>query len=376
MEENFYKKNIDLSERQSRQTVTIADTLLEKGLLRNYTGDECKILLYLFTHRRKENIAEIELPLAAAGLGIEMDSLKKSLNSLIDKKVLKTEASQNSKFLTYRLKLNNLITEVKEKTEIKNEAEVSAQELRRQVIQSKATSESEIAAALISFIPPENRNIHRREEIKGWLNDFELKMLKELIRRVDKWLQREGGGDFMVGSFSYLRKIVQSWYEEEITSYEKLQQQDKLYRETRELAKAYGINAFSSNTAQLKTFQSWLSGEQALSKELALAAIREAVRRKRDGQPSLKYVEDNFINPIKELNINNLADFKRWLQKEMDNNAGEADQRDQKTADKSNSEKKQAKENKKSKNAKQAAKKSKNDYKWKDFFIDFDKYKE
>lgn len=376
MEENFYKKNIDLSERQSRQTVTIADTLLEKGLLRNYTGDECKILLYLFTHRRKENIAEIELPLAAAGLGIEMDSLKKSLNSLIDKKVLKTEASQNSKFLTYRLKLNNLITEVKEKTEIKNEAEVSAQELRRQVIQSKATSESEIAAALISFIPPENRNIHRREEIKGWLNDFELKMLKELIRRVDKWLQREGGGDFMVGSFSYLRKIVQSWYEEEITSYEKLQQQDKLYRETRELAKAYGINAFSSNTAQLKTFQSWLSGEQALSKELALAAIREAVRRKRDGQPSLKYVEDNFINPIKELNINNLADFKRWLQKEMDNNAGEADQRDQKTADKSNSEKKQAKENKKSKNGKKAAKKSKNDYKWKDFFIDFDKYKE
>ena len=376
MEENFYKKNIDLSERQSRQTVTIADTLLEKGLLRNYTGDECKILLYLFTHRRKENIAEIELPLAAAGLGIEMESLKESLNSLIDKKVLKTEASQNSKFLTYRLKLNNLITEVKEKTEIKNEAEVSAQELRRQVIQSKATSESEIAAALISFIPPENRNIHRREEIKGWLNDFELKMLKELIRRVDKWLQREGGGDFMVGSFSYLRKIVQSWYEEEITSYEKLQQQDKLYRETRELAKAYGINAFSSNTAQLKTFQSWLSGEQALSKELALAAIREAVRRKRDGQPSLKYVEDNFINPIKELNINNLADFKRWLQKEMDNNAGEADQRDQKTADKSNSEKKQAKENKKSKNGKKAAKKSKNDYKWKDFFIDFDKYKE
>ena len=374
MEENFYKNNIDLSERQSRQTVTIADTLLEKGLLRNYTGNECKILLYLFTHRRKENIAEIELPLAAAALGIEMKKLEKSLSSLKNKGVIKSKQQKSSELLTYKLELNNLITKLTREEEIENTEEVSAKELRRQVIKSKMLSESEIAAALISFLPPENRNIHRREEIKGWLNDFELKMLKELIRRVDKWLQREGGGDYMAGSFSYLRKIVQSWYEEEITSYEKLQQQDKLYRETRELAKAYGINAFSSNTAQLKTFQSWLSGPQALSKELALAAIREAVRRKRDGQPSLKYIEDNFINPIKELNINNLADFKRWLQKEMDNKAGEADQRDKKSAVQNES--KKNKDKTKSKTSKNKSKKNQDDYKWKDFFIDFDKYKE
>ncbi|ADQ15753.1 DnaD domain protein [Halanaerobium hydrogeniformans] len=372
MEENFYKNNIDLSERQSRQTVTIADTLLEKGLLRNYTGDECKILLYLFTHRRKENIVEIEIPLAAAALGLEIKKLKKSLHSLNNKGVLKSKQNKSSEVLNYKLELNNLMTELTDEEELENYEEVSAKELRRRVIKSQALSKSEIAAALISFLPPDNRNIHRREEIKGWLDDFELKMLKELIRRVDKWLQREGGGDYMVGSFSYLRKIVQSWYEEEITNYEKLQQQDKLYRETRELAKAYGINAFSSNTAQLKTFQNWLSGHQALSKELALAAIREAVRRKRDGQPSLKYIEDNFINPIKELKINNLADFKRWLQKEMDNNSLKADQREKNTADQTEAEQKKDK-NKKSK---EQSKNNQDDYKWKDFFIDFDKYKE
>jgi hypothetical protein len=150
----------------------------------------------------------------------------------------------------------------------------------------------------------------------------------------------------------------------------------KLHRETRELAQAYGINSFSSNTAQLKTFQSWITGEQALSKELALAAIREAVRRKRDGQPSLKYVEDNFINPIKELGINNLGDFKRWLQKEMDHQPADADSRDQNKAKNNDNNKKTKSKKKKSQNKNRNSKDNVEDYKWKDFFIDFDKYKE
>jgi hypothetical protein len=198
-------------------------------------------------------------------------------------------------------------------------------------------------------------------------------MLKELVRRVDKWLKRQGGSDHLQGAYAYLKAIIDNWYQEEITSYEKLQQQDKLHRETKELARAYGIRSFSSNTAQLKTFQSWLTGEQALSKELALAAIREAVRRKRDGQPSLKYVEDNFINPIKELGISNLADFRRWLQKEMDGKAAEADTRDQSD---SKSENENKKKNKSGKSKMNKADEDNDSYKWKDFFIDFDKYKE
>ncbi len=367
MNHNFYKKNIDLSEADSRQLLTLGDSLIEKGFLRNFSGAETKVLLYILTHLKEENEIEIELPLAAGALGMEMDDLKKSISSLSSTGIISKNKADSNNFFSCFLSLEAVLENKTEENKFK-ESSTSGAEVRKQLIKSNSASENEIAAALISFLPPASRNIHRREEIKSWLNDFEAKMLKELVRRVDKWLKRQGGGDHLQGAYAYLKAIIDNWYQEEITSYEKLQEQDRLHRETRELARAYGINSFSSNTAQLKTFQSWLTGEQALSKELALAAIKEAVRRKRDGQPSLKYVEDNFINPIKELGINNLADFRRWLQKEMDGKAAESDSRDQTQN--------QNKKNKKDKKQKQNQDQEKDNYKWKDFFIDFDKYKE
>mgnify|MGYP006279751683 CR=1 FL=1 len=371
MKGNFYKKNIDLSERESRQLLTLGDSLIEKGFLRNFSGNESKTLIYLLTHLKNENKIEIELPLAAGALGLKIKELENYLRNLNQKGIIKnlTEEEENlfSCFLSLKAYLSERI-EDEEKSENQPSAQNGA-EIREQLINSNSASENEIAAALISFLPPANRNIHRREEIKSWLNDFETAMLKELVRRVDKWLKRQGGNDHLQGAYAYLKAIIDSWYKNEITTYEELKKQDKLHRETRELARAYGINSFSSNTAQLKTFQQWLTGEQALSKELALAAIREAVRRKRDGQPSLKYVEDNFINPIKELGIKSLADFRRWLQKEMDHKASEPDKRDK------NSQKSKEKKTK-SKKEKDKSKDNDENYKWKDFFIDFDKYKE
>ncbi len=373
MKHNYYKKNIDLSEAESRQLLTLGDSLIEKGFLRQFSGEQTKVLLYLLTHLKDANEIEIELPLAAGALGMEIGSLKKSLNQLTGTGLIYRQSAEEENFFHCFLNLDAVLTKNDKRTAIEESSNTGA-EVRQQLIKSNSASENEIAAALISFLPPASRNIHRREEIKSWLNDFEPRMLKELVRRVDKWLKRQGGGDHLQGAYAYLKAIIDNWYQEEITTYEKLQEQDKLHRETRELAQAYGIRSFSSNTAQLKTFQSWLTGEQALSKELALAAIKEAVRRKRDGQPSLKYVEDNFINPIKELGINNLADFRRWLQKEMDGKASEADSRDQDNSD--NKDKKQQKTADKSKNKKTDDKNDDSNYKWKDFFIDFDKYKE
>ncbi|MFP4198360.1 MAG: DnaD domain protein [Halanaerobium sp.] len=373
MDNNYYKKTIDLSENESRQLLTLSDSLIEKGFLRQFSGKQTKVLLYLLTHIKEANEIELELPLAAGALGMEIENLKSALKGLAGTGIINRQPTAENNFFRCFLSLEAVLRENKNK-EMVEESSTAGAEIRKQLINSSSASENEIAAALISFLPPASRNIHRREEIKSWLNDFEAQMLKELVRRVDKWLRRQGGGDHLQGAYAYLKAIIDSWYQEEITTYEKLQKQDKLHRETRELARAYGIRSFSSNTAQLKTFQSWLSGEQALSKELALAAIREAVRRKRDGQPSLKYVEDNFINPIKELGINNLADFRRWLQKEMDGKAAEADSRDQ--VDSDNKDKKQQKTANKSKNKKTAEEDDEDSYKWKDFFIDFDKYKE
>lgn len=372
MEYNYYKKSVDLSENESRQLLILGDSMIEKGFLRQFSGKETKVLLYLLTHLKQDNEIEIEIPLAAGALGIEIDDLRELISGMAEIGFISDSPAVGENFFSSYL---NLDTVIKKNKKIKTDANtsVTGSEVRQQLIKSNSASKNEIAAALISFLPPANRNIHRREEIKSWLNDFEVQMLKELVRRVDKWLRRQGGGDHLQGAYAYLKAIIDNWYQEEITSYEDLQQQDKLHRETKELARAYGIRSFSSNTAQLKTFQSWLTGEQALSKELALAAIREAVRRKRDGQPSLKYVEDNFINPIKELGISNLADFRRWLQKEMDQKAADPDSRDQNNSkNKDNNEK----QNKSGKSKVNKNNKDNDNYKWKDFFIDFDKYKE
>ncbi|RCW57370.1 MULTISPECIES: DnaD domain protein [Halanaerobium] len=373
MNTNYYKKTLDLSEADSRQLLTLGDSLIEKGFLRQFSGSETKVLLYLLTHRKEASEIEIELPLAAGALGMEIEFLKSALKGLARTGVINQKPAEENNFFRCFLNLEAVLKK-NENKKVVEESSTAGAEIRKQLINSNSASKNEIAAALISFLPPASRNIHRREEIKSWLNDFEAKMLKELVRRVDKWLKRQGATDHLQGAYAYLKAIIDSWYQEEITTYEKLQQQDKLHRETKELARAYGIRSFSSNTAQLKTFQNWLSGEQALSKELALAAIREAVRRKRDGQPSLKYVEDNFINPIKELGINNLADFRRWLQKEMDGKAAEADSRDQAESD--SGAKKQKTKKDKAKNKKKNEKDDEDSYKWKDFFIDFDKYKE
>lgn len=366
MKHNYYKKNIDLSEAESRQLLTLGDSLIEKGFLRQFSGEETKLLLYLLTHLSKDNKVEIEIPAAAGALGLKIEKLKNCLTQLSAVGIINQQIVAEDNFFSSYLNLEVILENKQKKTKLR-ESSATGSEVRQQLIKSNSASQNEIAAALISFLPPAGRNVHRREEIKSWLNDFEPEMLKELVRRVDKWLRRQGGGDHLPGAYAYLRAIINDWYQKEITSYQKLKEQDKLHRETKELAQAYGIRSFSSNTAQLKTFQSWISGEQALSKELALAAIKEAVRRKRDGQPSLKYVEDNFINPIKELGLNNLADFRRWLQKEMDGQAAAADSRDQAG---SNEKQKQKKKTKKK------VQKEETDYKWKDFFIDFDKYKE
>lgn len=375
MKKNYYKKTIDLSEAESRQLLTLGDSLIEKGFLRQFSGQQTKVLLYLLTHLKEANKIEIQLPLAAGSLGLEMNELKKSLKGLSQLGIINYQKTEKNNLFNCFLNLEAVL-KTESQLEKETETQITGTEVREQLIKSNSASKRELASALISFLPPNNRNLHRREEIKSWLNDFEPQMLKELVRRVDKWLKRQGGNDHLQGAYAYLKAIVNNWYQAEITSYEKLKKQDKLHRETKELARAYGIRSFSSNTAQLKTFQAWLTGEQALSKELALAAIREAVRRKRDGQPSLKYVEDNFINPIKELGINNLADFRRWLQKEMDGQAAQVDQREQKKEKDQSKTKTETKKNDSQKKQRQNNTKADNNYKWKDFFIDFDKYKE
>jgi len=65
----------------------------------------------------------------------------------------------------------------------------------------------------------------------------------------------------------------------------------------------------------METFKNWISGKNGLSFSLAKFAIKEAIKRKKDGQPSLKYIEDNFINPWKKANIKNNEQARKYLNK-------------------------------------------------------------
>src|SRR6056297_2925627 len=156
------------------------------------------------------------------------------------------------------------------------------------------------------------------------VNDFEAKLIKELVRRTYKWVNKNNKNK--KEGFYYVDGIVDDWYSKEIFDYERIKYFDKLYRDTNELAKCYGFkNWHNINKAQMEIFHSWLNDKDGLSLTIAKYAIKEAFRKKSDGQPSLKYIEDNFIIPLKENNTKSKSQAKKVL----NNNSFQAEQTDQ-----------------------------------------------
>jgi hypothetical protein len=63
----------------------------------------------------------------------------------------------------------------------------------------------------------------------------------------------------------------------------------------------------------MEIFYDWLNDENGINLSIAKFAVKEAFKRKSDGQPSLKYIEDNFIIPLKENDIKNIDQAKQVL---------------------------------------------------------------
>ena len=169
-------------------------------------------------------------------------------------------------------------------------------------------SGGELREKLLEFFPgrPGSQAYRQSgEEVERWCKDFPAGLLQELLRRVRKWLGYPQNPHER--AHYYLRAIVSDWYEKGIFSREKLQEYDRLYRETRELARIYGFkNYHQLNPVQLETLQGWLTGTRGLSLEIACWAVRQAVRHKRDGSPSLDYIERNYIKPLKQAGVKNI----------------------------------------------------------------------
>ncbi len=352
-----HKRTISFTGKKASQTVEISGAALESGFFNQLPGNTLIIYLYLLTHQEQENTAVVEKTQLLASLNLDQTEFSKAIDYLEKRGFLSTgHFGSKEHYLEFTL-YPEILKKTTQSNSQKREPEKSSRELRQQVMRAVNTSQEELATALLSFVPANSRNSSLREDIMNWLRDFEARMLQELIRRVDKWQERQGMTSGSPGAFSYLKAIISSWYEEDILTYQDLQEQDKLHRETKELAKTYGIRGGNLSNAQLKTFQSWITGDLALGQELALFAIREAVRRKKDGQPSLKYIEDNFIKPWQEAGIKTVTEAYSWLKKSRQSSPA----KQTKNSDKQQGEK--------------AGGKSVN-YKWQDFYWDYDDFKE
>lgn len=309
------QKKIQLFTGNDKQTIEIGETAIKAGFLKQLPGSTLAIFLYLISQLNDKNYVLTNSTIISNYTSYNVNEIKEGLNYLNKHDIIKIKDEREGNY-SYRIyiyldelslnKENSNHKAVNNKQEFKNN-----RQLRKNTIEKQSVSNSELKKALSSFMQEGEKTVLIRNGIDQWLKDFEQHQIKELIRRVDKWLDRHKGEKEK--AFYYLQGIIDDWYEKEIFTYKRLQHFDKLYRETRELATSYGLKWQNINSSQMEILKNWLVGDQALSVSVAKFAIKEAIKRKSDGQPSLKYIEDNFIKPWQKAGIKNINEAKNHL---------------------------------------------------------------
>ena len=314
---NFLEEQkVKLVANEEKQSLEIGKSAVDAGLFKKFPGSSLAVFLYLLTHLKNENYLELNLNKISSSLACNPAEIKKSLDYMNDNDIIDIERKNKIEFeiVINKKKLNenkenqNILINRKTFNNFKDK-----KRYRIKIIKKENPSLNELKKAIVSFLADDIDYRQFNEEINNWLNDFSKEILQELIRRVNKWLEKQRGKENHNNAFYYLRGIIDDWYNKEIFNLDRLKYFDRLYRETKDLAKVYGIKWRNINPTQLETFKSWLIDDFALSSSLVQYAIKEGVKRKRDGQPSLKYIEDNFINPFKEHDIKNIQEAKQVL---------------------------------------------------------------
>lgn len=305
-------KKIRICCNDEKQSVELGQASIKNGFLKSLPGPSLPVFLYLITHLDNKNSIKTNPTIMAGFLALNRENIKKGIKILVQKNYLELKEKKEGNY-TYKIKMNldkivdNCRYDNKKNNEGQNDNLI---DYRKKVIHKKDLSDSDYKKALISFLPKGIDCSLIEEEIKHWLKDFDKKMIKELIRRVDKWIKNNNKNN--KEGFYYLHGIIDDWYDKKIFDYERLKYFDRMYRETNELAKCFGFkNWYNVSKSQMELFYNWLNNENGLSLKLAKFAIKEAFRRKSDGRPSLKYIEDNFIIPLKENNIKNIKEAKK-----------------------------------------------------------------
>lgn len=305
---------------ESQQSIELSKQTIDAGFFKNLPGPMLSVYLYLVTHigldyslsTNPQKIADC-LPLSTIEIEIALKMLE-TRNFLtitefndIEKQYTISFASPDQEALLATptkiidLKFNQ--SDFQPKTSIID-----------YILKQKAFSEEDLVRAISAMIPAQKLNSSFRQEIEYWFKTFDKEVIKELIRRTDEAWQR----NHELNCQAYMRKIASDWISEQVFTLTELKESDKLYRETRSLIEEFGIERQNEMTrTHWRTISSWINvssdDDFALSSEVAKFAVQTAIMQKSDGRPSLTYIENNFIKPLKEHKIKNTKEAQEFL---------------------------------------------------------------
>lgn len=295
------------------QSIELGRESINNGFLKSLPGPSLPVFIYILTHLDNNNVIKTNPAIIAGFLALDRENTKKGL-TILEKnnyiKINEKRTGNHSHEITVNLKKIDNSCFISNKKE--NTSSEKLMPYRKKIIHENDFDKEDIKKALLSFLPDKIDHSMLIEEIECWIDDFDKKILKELIRRTNKWINNNNKNK--KEGFYYLHGIIDDWYNKGIFVYERLKHFDKMYRETNELAKCYGLKNWHNVTeAQMEIFHDWLNKNEGINLSIAKYAIKEAFKRKSDGQPSLKYIEDNFITPLKENKVQNIEQAKRIL---------------------------------------------------------------
>ncbi len=297
-----------LNKEKEEKFVAISSTAMEKGLLCSLPDGGFLLFLLLFSRADNTHRGEISWSKLKKLLPWKEGKIEELLEDLKKENIVHLQ--KTGKMLLYTLNLTPLF-ELQE-----GELAGLEQEERflSELLSGRPVSEQELVKGLVLILAPEKLTPFLRSEIEDIMGTFSPEIVRELIRRVKKAVDENPD----LRPLPYLRAIVKDWVNNEIFTYEDLQKADKLHRETYELALEFGLQRAKELTPYHKqTILSWITqkdeDDYALSADVARLAIQEAIKRKRDGRPSLDYIERNFIIPWKKAGISSREEAQEFL---------------------------------------------------------------
>ncbi|MCF8008408.1 MAG: DnaD domain protein [Halanaerobiales bacterium] len=296
-----------------KQSVELGKKSIINGLLKSLPGPSLPVIIYLLTHLGHENSVKTNPAIMAGFLALDRENIKKGLSILEKNGFINIKKDKEG---DYRTKIILDLDKLANSCDYKDNILDKKNSKSKNNVSINSLESNDLKKSLLNFLPKEVNQKLIDEEIDQWINDFEPKIIKELIRRVKKWSTNNNKDNKEV--FYYLHGIVDDWYSKNIFTYDRLKHFDRMFRETNQLAKCYGLkNWYNVNESQMEIFYSWLNNGDGINLSVAKFAIKEAFKRKSDGQPSLKYIEDNFITPLKESKIKNIKQAKKLFNQDL-----------------------------------------------------------